>query len=44
MVKSKCIGCAVCVAGCPEDDAIALGRRPEQELNLPPKTLLDWMD
>ena len=37
----RCVGCGVCVASCPSE-ALALVRRPEEEILPIPETLADW--
>lgn len=37
----RCVGCGVCVAACPSE-ALALVRRPEEEILPIPDTLADW--
>jgi ferredoxin len=38
---AKCIGCGLCVTGCP-DDAVRLELRPDVEIIQPPETYKDW--
>lgn len=37
----RCIGCGVCSTGC-ESEAITMIRKPEEQLNQPPKNIVDW--
>ena len=37
----RCIGCGVCVAGCPSD-AVTLERLPEARISLPPTDVAAW--
>jgi ferredoxin len=37
----RCVGCGVCVASCPSE-ALALVRRPDEEVLPIPETLADW--
>jgi len=38
---ARCVGCGVCVLACPTE-ALALVRRPEEEILPVPETLEDW--
>lgn len=40
---SKCVGCGLCVAACP-DKAFALVLRPEDEVKVPVATERDWLE
>ena len=39
--RDRCIGCGVCVLGCP-GDAMALAARPDSEQKTPPRHVVDW--
>ncbi len=41
VVHERCIGCGLCVSGCP-NDAARLERKPEAELVLPPADFAAW--
>lgn len=41
VVKEKCIGCGLCVRTCPEE-AISLVRKPEEQIEIPPKDEMQW--
>jgi len=41
VIADRCIGCGVCTSTCPTE-AITLIRRPEDEQDSPPTSLLDW--
>jgi len=41
VLSDKCLGCGVCVPTC-TGGAISLVRRPEGEIETPPKNILDW--
>jgi ferredoxin len=38
---SKCIGCGLCVTGCPTE-AAKLNRRPDAEIITPPENYKTW--
>ena len=42
VLAERCIGCGVCVPTCAAE-AITLVRRAEEEQDVPPKHLMDWM-
>jgi Pyruvate/2-oxoacid:ferredoxin oxidoreductase delta subunit len=39
--RARCIGCGLCVSGCP-NDAARLLRKPEAEIVHPPQTFAEW--
>jgi ferredoxin len=39
--RSRCIGCGLCVTGCPNDVA-RLERKPEAEIVHPPRDFAEW--
>jgi electron transport complex protein RnfB len=39
--RVRCIGCGLCVSGCPNDVA-RLVRKPEAEMVHPPKDFAEW--
>jgi ferredoxin len=39
--RGRCIGCGLCVTGCP-NDAASLVRKPEAEIVHPPKDFAEW--
>jgi ferredoxin len=39
---TRCAGCGLCVAACPSE-ALHLERRPDEEIEKPPATLVHWM-
>ena len=41
MDRSRCIGCGLCVTGCPNDVA-RLVRKPEAEIVHPPRDFAEW--
>jgi Pyruvate/2-oxoacid:ferredoxin oxidoreductase delta subunit len=41
VIGERCIGCGVCVVTCPTE-AMSMVSRPEDELTLPPKHIVDW--
>ena len=42
MIAMRCVGCGVCVVACP-DEALALVKRPDDEIALPPLNEREWM-
>ena len=40
-VRTKCIGCGICVTGCP-NEAVRLIRRPDAEIISPPVDFKAW--
>lgn len=38
----RCLGCGVCVSTCPEG-ALSLSRRPEADVEAPPRTEMEWL-
>jgi len=43
VIKTRCIGCGLCVTTCPQD-AVKLVHKPQEEIVLPPPTQEDWND
>jgi ferredoxin len=37
----RCLGCGLCVSGCPNDVA-RLERKPDREIVHPPRTYAEW--
>ena len=39
---ARCVGCGVCMSACPVE-AMVMERRPEGEVDEPPRNLREWM-